>query len=234
MDRHDDSSSARVIAPDEVQVPQQRADDSRNDTKDDTRDDARTEMPDTVRDSGPGPARRDDLPGEYDTADEDLREGLVDDDTATGTATGTATDLPTAADDTTVSGDTRSDTRDDAQLPGDTPGEVGYEMQGHPDPAHADLPDGPLFDLEAGDVQRRWHDLQATFVDDPREAVHRADALLDEVVTALTSALTSRSGTLRDRWKNSETSDTEQLRLALREYRGLVERLLAVADRGVR
>lgn len=89
---------------------------------------------------------------------------------------------------------------------------------------------GPLFDQDPQQLQARWRELQSTFVDDPREAVERADGLVDEVVTTLTSTLTSRTTGLRDRWKNTEENDTEQLRLALREYRDVLERLLTLAD----
>ncbi|WP_405151313.1 hypothetical protein OG589_20310 [Sphaerisporangium sp. NBC_01403] len=72
------------------------------------------------------------------------------------------------------------------------------------------------------DFQQRWREVQAGFVDDPRDAVERADQLVEEAVTALTSR---RQG-LVDRWKNSDQGDTEQLRLALRDYRSLLEELV--------
>ncbi|WP_051759126.1 hypothetical protein [Herbidospora cretacea] len=71
------------------------------------------------------------------------------------------------------------------------------------------------------DFDERWRDIKAAFVDDPRESVEKADALIDEAV----SALASKRQSLVDQWKNSGTNDTEQLRLALREYRNLFDRL---------
>jgi len=61
--------------------------------------------------------------------------------------------------------------------------------------------------------------------------VRRADGLVGEVVEALTSSLTSRTDSLRDRWKDADSTDTEQLRLALREYRSVLESLLTLSGR---
>jgi hypothetical protein len=97
-------------------------------------------------------------------------------------------------------------------------------------PAHAAPDDIILFEQDPTQVQARWRDLQASFVDDPGEAVQRADGLVGEVVDSLTSALNNRTGALRDRWKDAGGGDTEQLRLALREYRTVLERLLALSS----
>ncbi|MFG3439381.1 hypothetical protein ACGF0J_19245 [Nonomuraea sp. NPDC047897] len=99
-------------------------------------------------------------------------------------------------------------------------------------PSHAAPQETALFDRDPADVQARWRDLQAGFVDDPGDAVKRADGLVGEVVESLTSALTQRTSELRGRWQGSGEHDTEQLRQALREYRGVLERLLAVSGGG--
>ncbi|GAB1817661.1 hypothetical protein [Herbidospora sp. RD11066] len=75
--------------------------------------------------------------------------------------------------------------------------------------------------VEDIDFDERWRDIKAAFVDDPRESVEKADVLIDEAL----SALTGKRQSLVDQWKNSGTNDTEQLRLALREYRDLFDRL---------
>ncbi|MFI7446725.1 hypothetical protein ACIBQX_04435 [Nonomuraea sp. NPDC049714] len=97
-------------------------------------------------------------------------------------------------------------------------------------PAHAAPKEIVLFDQDPTEAQARWRDLQASFVDDPGQAVHRADELVEEVVEALTGSLTARTGELRERWKSADGGDTEQLRLALRDYRGVLERLLALSE----
>lgn len=96
-------------------------------------------------------------------------------------------------------------------------------------PSHAAPPAFTLFEADPAEVQSRWRDVQASFVDDPSEAVQRADGLVGEVVDSVTNALRSRTGELRESWKSDGGSDTERLRQALREYRGVLEGLLALS-----
>ncbi|MFI5688257.1 hypothetical protein [Streptomyces sp. NPDC051636] len=70
------------------------------------------------------------------------------------------------------------------------------------------------------------------FVDGPRDAVEEADRVVEEIAARFTEAVTQRRRTLRMSWqagdegKRESATDTEQLRLALRDYRELAERLL--------
>ncbi|MFI9591266.1 hypothetical protein [Nonomuraea sp. NPDC052265] len=96
-------------------------------------------------------------------------------------------------------------------------------------PSHAAPQEIALFDQDPADVQARWRDVQASFVDDPADAIQRADGLVGEVVESLTNSLTSRTGALRDRWKDVDSPDTEDLRQAFRDYRNVLERLLALS-----
>ncbi|MFC3345856.1 hypothetical protein ACFOOM_00075 [Streptomyces echinoruber] len=70
------------------------------------------------------------------------------------------------------------------------------------------------------------------FVDGPREAVQEADHVLEELASRFTEALAHRRRTLRTAWQSADeggpatSTDTEQLRLALRDYRELAQRLL--------
>ncbi|MFE1882695.1 hypothetical protein [Streptomyces diastatochromogenes] len=66
----------------------------------------------------------------------------------------------------------------------------------------------------------------AGFVDAPRTAVEEADRELEEIATRFTEAVTRRRRTLRMSWQEGVESDTEQLRLALRDYEELAGRLL--------
>lgn len=71
----------------------------------------------------------------------------------------------------------------------------------------------------------------AGFVDEPRNAVEEADHVMEEVTSRINDALTQRRRTLRTSWqdgadKQGNAGDTEQLRLALRDYRELADRLL--------
>ncbi|MER5223864.1 hypothetical protein [Streptomyces flaveus] len=74
-----------------------------------------------------------------------------------------------------------------------------------------------------------------TFVDSPRQAVEEADGVFDEVATHFTNTLTEQRRVLRSGWQGQDTdAQTEELRLALRQYREITERLLhmsASADR---
>ncbi|WP_406168435.1 hypothetical protein [Streptomyces sp. NBC_00996] len=66
------------------------------------------------------------------------------------------------------------------------------------------------------------------FVDGPRDAVEEADHLLEELAARFTEAVTRRRRTLRTSWQPGDraTATTEDLRLALRDYREMTERLL--------
>ncbi|MFJ8019803.1 hypothetical protein [Streptomyces sp. NPDC096311] len=67
------------------------------------------------------------------------------------------------------------------------------------------------------------------FVDGPRASVEEADHVLEELTTEFTDAMTRRRRSLRTTWQaagESDTADTEKLRLALRDYREVTERLL--------
>jgi hypothetical protein len=67
------------------------------------------------------------------------------------------------------------------------------------------------------------------FVDGPRASVEEADHVLEELTTEFTDAMTRRRRTLRTTWQaagEGDRADTEKLRLALRDYREVTERLL--------
>ncbi|SDC17242.1 hypothetical protein [Streptomyces prasinopilosus] len=72
------------------------------------------------------------------------------------------------------------------------------------------------------------------FVDTPRESVAEADRVLEEMAARFADAVTERRRTLRRSWQTEDVGEgphtaetgTEQLRLALRDYRELAERLL--------
>jgi hypothetical protein len=86
-----------------------------------------------------------------------------------------------------------------------------------------------LFDAEQAERLRgRWHDTQTALVDDPRAAVQRADALVAEVVQALSAAFTRQRETLERQMDGKDTMTTEDLRLALQRYRSFFDRLLSL------
>ncbi|MEU1051804.1 hypothetical protein ABZ397_04465 [Streptomyces sp. NPDC005876] len=94
-------------------------------------------------------------------------------------------------------------------------------------------PGTPLLPREESDKYgERLHHAVSGFVDDPRRAVEEADRVLEEIAARFTDAVTRRRRTLRGSWQAAEadskptTADTEQLRLALRDYRELSDRLM--------
>jgi hypothetical protein len=81
-------------------------------------------------------------------------------------------------------------------------------------------------DEHAGFVAR-WQEIQAEFVDEPRKAVHDADALVTDLMQRLAEMLAGEREQLESRMGASGDVSTEDLRQGLRRYRSLFERLLA-------
>ncbi|WP_175647387.1 hypothetical protein [Streptomyces cyaneochromogenes] len=106
----------------------------------------------------------------------------------------------------------------------------------------------PLLGHEEHDkLELRVQQAVSHFVDQPRAAVEEADHVVEDLVGRFTEAMTERRRTLRASWQSTrsmdgadgtdgidetanavENFDTEQLRLALRDYRELAERLLRI------
>ncbi|MCD0482536.1 hypothetical protein LO771_09005 [Streptacidiphilus sp. ASG 303] len=78
----------------------------------------------------------------------------------------------------------------------------------------------------AEDLQARWREIMVGFVDGPKHAVEEADQLLDKVAAMITEGIEERRRTLRGGWQGQGEGETEELRLALQKYRGLVTHLL--------
>jgi hypothetical protein len=72
----------------------------------------------------------------------------------------------------------------------------------------------------------RWQEVQNKFVDDPRDAVHTADALVADVMQRLAATFADHKQELEGQWNRGEQANTEDLRLALRHYRAFFNRLL--------
>ncbi|MBV8340089.1 MAG: hypothetical protein JO343_09090 [Candidatus Eremiobacteraeota bacterium] len=79
----------------------------------------------------------------------------------------------------------------------------------------------------ARDYRTRWTSIQAVFVDQPKDAVEKADALVEEVVHDLTDAFGRERSDLEQQWSSGEQVSTEQLRVALQRYRTFFEQLLS-------
>jgi hypothetical protein len=94
--------------------------------------------------------------------------------------------------------------------------------------AGGEAPTALFADEERDRLGTQWGAVQAAFVDDPRAAVERADALVAEVVQSLTTSFTSERSRLEQQWSQGEDVSTEDLRQALHRYRSFFERLLHV------
>jgi hypothetical protein len=78
----------------------------------------------------------------------------------------------------------------------------------------------------AAALSEQWHDIQASFVDDPRGAVERAADAADAAVSALSSSLREYQASLAPSDAGAaDDPDTEHLRTALRGYRVLCQNI---------
>lgn len=76
-------------------------------------------------------------------------------------------------------------------------------------------------------LRDRWREVKLTFVDDPSDAVRQAGDLAGEAVEELTAALGRLRQELDGNWSDGDDADTERLRVALRGYGSLIDRILA-------
>ena len=87
----------------------------------------------------------------------------------------------------------------------------------------------PLFTQEAAmELRARWDTVQKSFVDDPGKAVHAADELVAQVTQSLTETFANQRLELEKGLDQTEAPTTENLRIALRQYRSFFERLLSI------
>ena len=90
-------------------------------------------------------------------------------------------------------------------------------------PGSVSEPDlGSLFGTDdAQTFKNRWRDVQLRFVDSPKDATTEAAAMVDEAVDKLTASLKAQKSKLAN-----ESEDTEKLRIELRGYRDMLNRIL--------
>jgi hypothetical protein len=113
---------------------------------------------------------------------------------------------------------------EDRRHPEPGPG-TGRQDDPDPDRAGADR-EGIIPQDRAREYTARWEALKGGFVDEPRQAVARADQLVGELLDELQEQFRRH----RHSFEQSLTADqasTEDLRLALRRYRNFFDRLLS-------
>ncbi|WP_234312801.1 hypothetical protein [Streptomyces seoulensis] len=79
---------------------------------------------------------------------------------------------------------------------------------------------------EADTYRERWAKIQGTFVDDPKDAVRSADALVADVIQSLAATFADHKKELEGQWSRGEQVETEGLRVALQQYRTFFNQLL--------
>jgi len=83
----------------------------------------------------------------------------------------------------------------------------------------------------SGDITRlrnQWTEIQAAFVDEPRNAVKRADSLVGDVLKSLSDTFAGERSRLESQWDREGDVTTEDFRVALRRYRTFFDRLLSI------
>ncbi|MET7752404.1 hypothetical protein [Micromonospora sp. NPDC005367] len=169
-----------------------------------------------------------------DGAEEGDREGLRADPTAELHRRGTAVTAAAAASgavrtDPSAAGAVRTDPSAAGVAGPATAGQPGtLTSAGTARPAGSTVAAEPasLFDsLTAQGFRDRWRDVQLRFVDDPRAAAGEAEALVEEAIEALSTALEAQKSALGG-WQEASSADTEELRMAVRRYRDFLDRVL--------
>jgi hypothetical protein len=119
-----------------------------------------------------------------------------------------------------------------AAPPADTPAPEGLPEPGATAgaPAATDAPAGTsaslVGTLDADGIRSRFLDIQAGFVDEPRQAVEEAGRFVDDLLRQVADALREQRAQLAGA---TDEGSTEDLRLALRAYRQFVDRILGMA-----
>jgi hypothetical protein len=102
------------------------------------------------------------------------------------------------------------------------------DVTAHAPQREADDDDTPLLPQDQGtEFQGRWESIQTTFVDDPRDAVENADALVAELMQRLADGFARERERLEGQWSRGEDVSTEDLRVVLQRYRSFFRRLLS-------
>ncbi|HSV44326.1 MAG TPA: hypothetical protein VLJ58_00935 [Ramlibacter sp.] len=100
------------------------------------------------------------------------------------------------------------------------------QVETRPEGAQAE-PLAALFDPDiAANFHTRWSEVQIGFVDDPRQAVKKADELVAQVMTSLAESFAQQRASIEADVNTGDKASTENLRVALRRYRSFFERLL--------
>ena len=147
--------------------------------------------------------------------------------TTTYASAAASDDTEADRDDTVTEDPTPAETADSATAVAAVP-VAAVAAQATSEPAKpGSVPEKNLDSLFGADsakgFQERWREVQLRFVDSPKDATAEAAGLVDEAVDQLTESLKAQKDTLL-----SDSDDTEKLRLELRGYRDILNRILSL------
>jgi hypothetical protein len=143
---------------------------------------------------------------------------------------------PTRADATDTSDTSDSDAAPVADPPAEADAPAATDLPADADqpaaaapaaggPAAAEAPEALLGSLDTAGIRNRFLDIQAGFIDEPRQAVEEAGRFVDDLVRQVADSLQRQRGQLAGA---ADDASTEDLRLTLRAYRQFVDRLLGL------
>jgi hypothetical protein len=111
----------------------------------------------------------------------------------------------------------------DDELPSEPGAESEPEVTGEKEDAREPLLPGDQSDR----FTTQWQEIQASFVDRPRESVEQADALVADLMQRLAASFSTERENLEAQWDRGDDVSTEDLRVALTRYRSFFDRLLS-------
>ena len=101
------------------------------------------------------------------------------------------------------------------------------EMRGMSGGGDQEMQAALFSETDTGALSQQWESVQASFVDEPRQAVQRADQLVSDTISRLTETFARERGRLEQQWSSGDDVSTEDLRVALQRYRSFFQRLLS-------
>lgn len=109
----------------------------------------------------------------------------------------------------------------------EAPASGHVELRGPATPTAADEREPLLPPDQSERFTTRWHEIQSSFVDQPRDAVADADALVADLMQRLAASFSNERDRLEGQWDRGDDVSTEDLRVALTRYRSFFDRLLS-------
>lgn len=104
----------------------------------------------------------------------------------------------------------------------------GHDGSGQPATSTTAAEREPLLPSDQSErFTMRWQEIQSSFVDEPRDAVAEADALVADLMQRLAAGFSNERERLEAQWDQGEDVSTEDLRVALTRYRSFFDRLLS-------